>query len=533
MRKIHFTLIFLCFLSVFSGCNSNSKKTSNKLNPDVMLGSLVTIDSPKSVPVEGIGLVGGLNGKGSSECPASIRQYLEQYALSELPEDEPLNINSLIDSLNTAVVVINGTMPVEDSGESYFDVKVTAYQGTQTVSLENGWLYHSDLKDIGTFGIKTDVLADVIGPVFTDQISDTPIDKRTGYVLGGGKVITKYIIGFVLNTPDFELTNNIRNKLNFRFGRNTARAAKEGIIEISIPSKYQAHRGKFIELLKSTYVYDVPENEPKRIEKHIQQIVEHPESDEGELALEAMGNQCLSKLSILLGSPDEHVRLRAARCMLNLRSDDGMSILIEIALNKLSPYRIEALKAVTESGRPSDASSLAKELLKDSNFDIKLGAYEQLRKLNDSAIAIKPIASVFYIEQIEKISGKDIYVSRSGQPKIILFGSQINYNKGFTIKSAKDEISIESPADKDYVIVSRKFPNRPDLTGQIKCTYELSNIIQALCDSLPERGQETRGGLGVTYSDMIALLKQMCDKGAVNAQFHAGPMPNIDLNVKK
>jgi hypothetical protein len=28
-------------------------------------------------------------------------------------------------------------------------------------------------------------------------------------------------------------------------------------------------------------------------------------------------------------------------------------------------------------------------------------------------------------------------------------------------------------------------------------------------------------------------LKQMCDMGVVKAEFHAGPMPKIGLNIKK
>jgi len=28
-------------------------------------------------------------------------------------------------------------------------------------------------------------------------------------------------------------------------------------------------------------------------------------------------------------------------------------------------------------------------------------------------------------------------------------------------------------------------------------------------------------------------LKQMADKGTVDAEFHAGPLPKIDLNIKK
>ena len=39
--------------------------------------------------------------------------------------------------------------------------------------------------------------------------------------------------------------------------------------------------------------------------------------------------------------------------------------------------------------------------------------------------------------------------------------------------------------------------------------------------------------LGVSYADAIVLLKEMCDKGAVAAEFRAGPMPNFGLNIKK
>lgn len=501
-----------------------------KINPDSMIGSVAQITSTKSVIVEGVGLVGGLNGKGSSECPVDVRKYLTQYILAQNPK---IDADGLINSLNTAVVVIDGNMPVSDSSKPYFDLKVTAMRGTQTVSLEDGTLYLSELKRVGSFGINTAVLANAEGPVFIDEISDTPVDKRTGYILGGGKVIEKYAIGLVLGKDDYELTNIIRNKLNSRFGNDVARAIKAGLIEVITPSQYKFERAKFIELIKVTYVYDIPQNDQERINKNIRQLMEQPDSNEGEFALEAFGNQCLSQLSAVLKSPNEHVRLRAARCMLNLRSDDGFSVLKEIALNRLSPYRIEALKAVTEGGRSADTSSLCQELLKDDDFNIRLASYKELRKFDDPAVIGRIIASNFYLEKITQTNKRDIYVSRSGQPIVVLFGAPIFCNKGILVKSADGEITIDAQASEDYVTVSRKFPSRPDLTGQIRCSYELGNIIEALCENPPEKGRDSRGGLGVTYSDLIPLLKQMCDKSAVNAEFHAGPLPKIGLNVKK
>ncbi len=532
MRKIIFIIIFLYFCNFITGCNVPDNGIV-KLDPDATIGSVVQIISPNSVEVEGVGLVFGLNGKGSAECPTEIRRYLTQYIRSKVSEDSSVDADSLIDSLNTAVVVISGILPVDDSSKSYFDLQVAALRGTQTISLENGWLYLSELKQVGSFGISTDILADAEGPVYIDQISSQADDKRTGYILAGGKIIIKYIIGLIIVKPDFELTNNIRNRLNLRFGRDTAKAAKAGVIEVTLPDKYKGQRGKFIKLLKEMYVYDVPQNDVERIDKHIQQIYQHPQSDEGELALEAIGNQCLVQLSVLLRSPDEHVRLRAARCMLNLRSDAGMKVLNEIAMNRLSPYRIEALQAVTESGRSEDASSLSLAMLKDDDFNIRLAAYEQLRKLNDIAVLGRPIASSFYLEKLSQADRQEIYVSRSGQPRVVLFGAPLYCKKGFTIHSANDEVTIDAPSDKDFVLVTRKYPTKAGLTGQIKCTYELGNIIQSLSELPPERDQEQTGGLGVSYSDLIALLKQMCDKSVIDAQFHAGPLPKIDLNVKK
>jgi hypothetical protein len=74
----------------------------------------------------------------------------------------------------------------------------------------------------------------------------------------------------------------------------------------------------------------------------------------------------------------------------------------------------------------------------------------------------------------------------------------------------------------------RKHPKRPNIIVQLKSTFELDDIIQTLCEEPLRRTEEGHVGLGVSYADMIGLLKQMCDKGAINAEFRAGPLPKID-----
>ena len=76
----------------------------------------------------------------------------------------------------------------------------------------------------------------------------------------------------------------------------------------------------------------------------------------------------------------------------------------------------------------------------------------------------------------------------------------------------------------------RKLENIPVIS--LKCSFELSDIIRTLCESAVVEGGK-RPGLNVPYDQAISLLKQMCDKGAVKAEFLAGPLPKIPPIVKK
>jgi hypothetical protein len=162
-----------------------------------------------------------------------------------------------------------------------------------------------------------------------------------------------------------------------------------------------------------------------------------------------------------------------------------------------------------------------------------LAAYENLRKLDDIAVTQKLIASDFYLEQIAQTEHKGIFVSRSGQPRIVLFGAPIYCHDNIFIQSADGNITINAPAGQKYVSIIRKHPKRPNVMIQLKSSFELGDIIQTLCEEPLKKTKEEHRGLNVSYAEAIILLKQMCDKGAVEAEFWAGPLPKIDLTIKR
>ena len=490
------------------------------------IGSLVEMSWPESIRLEGYCLVVGLRGTGSAECPPQIRAYLAQHLLTQFPR-RTINIERFIGGSDTAVVLVEGIMPAVASRNEYFDVRVTALGGTQTTSLEGGFLLGTELKTVGTFGIKTKVVADARGPVFIDKISTSEMNKRIGYVLGKGKVLDEYKVTLVLGEPDFRTTNNIRNRLNGLFGDGTAKVVLPGRLEVKVPAKYREQKQRFISIIKATYLTHSTEIIRERIKTFIRKLAALQDADASEIALEAIGNQSLSGLVVLLNVSNEQVRLRAARCMLNLGSDAGLATLRQIAMDRGSAYRAEALESITTGARRNDAARISQRLLRDDDFHMRLAAYEQLRKIDDIAVSQEFIAGNFYLEQIVQTPHKSIFVSRSGQPRIVLFGAPIRCSDGIFVRSADGDITIDAPVGQEYVSIIRKHPLRPGVIAQLKSSFELGDIIRTLCEKPLKKGEQGRGGLGVTYADVIALLKRMCDKGAVKAEFWAGPLPKI------
>jgi hypothetical protein len=197
-------------------------------------------------------------------------------------------------------------------------------------------------------------------------------------------------------------------------------------------------------------------------------------------------------------------------------------------MDKNSPIRIEALEAITAGARRNDAAVISRQLLRDEEFSIRLAAYEQLRKIDDIAVIRRPIARRFYLEQITQTQYKTVFVSRSGQARIVLFGAPILCRDNMFVQSANGEITIDSRAGQKFVSLMRKHPTQPTMIGPLRSSLELGDIIQTLCDEPVRRNEKGRIGLGVSYADVIALLKQMCEKGAVEAKFEAGPLPRIE-----
>jgi hypothetical protein len=520
-----FSLLFLV------GCGRRKQSITLReplnIDADTTIGSLGEIFTPGAVSVEDYGVVGSLGGTGSAECPPQIREYLRQYILRQ---SQDIKVDQFLNNSDTAVVTIQGVIPPGAYKGQVFDLRVRALAGTQTTSLRDGWLYTADLKPEGRSETSIQVLGRAEGPVYIDTLGDLDSDIREGYVLGGGIVREEFNIGFSLRNPDFRLAAIVRDRVNGRFGDGTVTSVSEGQIIVKVPSKYRQQKLKFVALLRSTYITQTEQIEQERIIKLIGQMVSSTSKEDSEIALEAIGRMSLEKLQPLLKSHDEEVRFRAARCMLNLGSDNGLEALREIAIKRDSLYRIEALEAILHSERRKQAATVARLLLRDEDFDVKMAAYKNLLNLDDISIISEFVGRKFYLDQITESDEKIIYVSRSGRPRIALFGAPMRCRENIFVESKNGEITINAGAEQLQVTVMRKIPKKPNLPPiQLRTSYQVSDIIRALGEEPIIQGRAVRPGLNISYDEVISLLKQMCEKGIIAAEFRVGPLAEIGL----
>ena len=530
-NNIKYLLASLVLVAALSGCPGPAENTdldalttAADLNTDI--GSVALFHEFDAVNITGFGIVANLPGTGSAECDPELRPVLAKYIRQQMRGKVKIDAHRFISSPNTAVVRVDGTIPSVATEGQKFDIKVTALSSTQTTSLDGGTLYTTKLmqrQGYVSFSQFGKTLATAAGPVYIDKLGDTKVDLKSAYVIGGGTVKMPVKLALFLRNPNFMMSNAIRNRINERFGPKTARAVSPAEIQIKFPPEYNHQKARFLEMIRSLYLTNDRQTQTKRIKQLVNELRTAKNKLKSEIALEAIGRTALDYLVGLLDDPDETVRFFVARCMLRIGDNRSPATLRKIIANRNSRYRLAAVNAIGSGARRNDAIAILSTVLGDDEFAIRFAAYEQMAKLEDISVSQTSVAGGFTVDSVLHSGKKIIYVARKGSAKVILFGSPIRCEKDIFVETEGSEIVINAVPGEKYVSLMRKHPQKPTLIGPLKSTFNVKDIIKTLCQRGNTSGSKTlRPGLGVSYSEMLALLQQMCQSGAIKAEFIAG-----------
>jgi hypothetical protein len=504
----------------------------------ILLGyELPTSSTYLPVIARGYGLVVGLNGTGSRDMPPQVRAHMLAEASrggfgSEKfgPNVAELKPERLLDSEDTAVVVVEAIVPQGAVKGTRFDVRVSALGSTSTTSLEGGTLYTTILRPgpLNTGGGQAFELARARGPVFVNPFAEPgavnrdTVPRTSGRVLEGGVVVKDMPLKLRLVNPSHARAEMLQSAINGRFPQEpgqrdtTARGENDELIEIHVPPSWAQHTDEFIEVLRHTTIVQAsPEAAAMFVKRTLltNPLVWRAAS----FRWQALGTKALPIIRDLYDSAEELPRIAALRAGAKL--DDALVIpsLMSMARSASVDARLDAIQLLSNMASNPQIDESLRELLNDDDVEIRLACYEALIDRRNPYLHRTVVDGKFILDVVE--SDKPlIYITQVGEPRIVIFGQDLVIERPTTMTAWSNRFMMKADAgDEDLEVYYRE--QDADQGQIIRVEPKLDEFIVFLGHSTTI--EEPQPGLSMTYGETVGVLHQIWRQRYVKADFKA------------
>lgn len=501
------------------------------------IGALAYYEGLSPMRVRGYGVVVGLGGNGSRDCPKHIytdlvqRMYKQRQSAGSMVGVKTVTPEELIRDPDTGVVVVYGEIPPAATAGTRFDVAVRALPGTQTKSLRGGRLHTTDLEVFrnvsGKGTLSGQVLARAAGPLFLNPFSDdqsaTQSSPLEGIVLGGGQAIKSRRIRLVLVQPSYPWARRIQERINAKFPgpQKVADATSPSFIQLRIPQEYHNRTGHFLSLVRRLYLTYDAQFEAIRARELAKEIV-HPGAPHGDIAVcfEGLGRSALPVLTDLYAHARDYVSFHAGVAGLRLGDHLGCDAVIMHAENPSSEYRFRAIRALAEAPKMGGAAVALRNLLDDRDPRVQIAAYEALIERNDATVDSTWVGTDnFRLDVVPTQGANLIYAKRSESRRIALFGRNLRCTPPVFHVAPDGSVMINAQEGDETLTLIRRVPSVGATSPPIPASFDLGPLITLMgSDAGIDRYDQVRG-LGLDYAAVVGALYQICSDRSVNATF--------------
>ena len=503
------------------------------------IGSEVSIRGTEGTIVSGYGLVVGLDGTGSGTVPIGVRSVLEEEMRKRgvgtgAPESGPLasvSPSQLIDSPNTAVVLVQAYIPAGLPDGAMFDVEVSALNGSGVTSLEGGRLYTTDLRRgvVSPSAPDTRAVADASGPVFinpfafaeqAEEDATDRIQRNRGRVLAGGRIKEAEPIRLLLDNPSHararEITRAINNKFQKGVRGDVAIGRSDELIYVDVPIQFRDEPAVFINLLRYTRIDQAfPEEWARR---YAEALVEQPEiAPQLSWCLRALGEPAISYLRPLYTHPESAPRLAAIEAGAwagDLTVRPHIEELIETGPIGLRDDAMRWLTRLPVNRDPAIREYLRSHL-NNPDLALRVTAFEALKRLNDARIITRPMGDKFVLDIVPSTQ-PTIYVTQSNVPRIVLFGMNLEILPEVFVDAWDGRLLMKADPDQAEADIFYR-PNSRVSPRLVKADRDLASMIRRMAfEPTPDLLED---GLDMRYSEIVTVLYLMANDGAIPAVF--------------
>jgi hypothetical protein len=495
--------------------------------------AVVVGDAP--TVVRGYGLVVGLEGTGSRDMPAPVRAWMLQ-EMARRGVGNPatgfgdVTPERLLDSDDTALVVVEGVIPPGGVKGGAFDLRVQAAPGTSTTSLEGGILYTADLRpgDLTVGSRQASALATGRGRIFINPFAEPDaagrdtVDRLTGRILDGGSITDDMPLKLRMAVQSHTRAMALRDAVNSRFPRepgqsqDTARGKSGEEIELTVPPSFHDNPERFVELVRHTGL------RPEAAEAVALDIKRGLLSSPG-FALpaswrwQALGPKSVPVIQDLYDYPEEAMRLAALTAGAELDDATATPFLLDLARDGSPSGRLTAIDLLAQMGANPAIEVGLRPLLDHPDVDVRLAVFEALEKRRDPIVAAYEIDEKF---TLNIVPSKDpmIYVAQTGTPRIVLFGESLQVSTPMFLEAWSNRLLVK--ADPGSTKLEIFFRERAGIEAQ---TDRVSPALPSLVGYLGHKTtiEAPAPGIGLTYGETIGALHQLWKAGYIDAEFKA------------
>ncbi len=503
------------------------------------IGEACWYEGLRKMRVRGYGLVVGLGENGSVECPREARSKVLD-ALYKKPEFENLrsrqnsvSIESLVDSPDTAVVLVQGEIPAGAVLGSRFDVSVSAVPGTQTTSLRGGRLLPCDARIYRMLtpvaGIAGKSLAKAAGPVLMNPFSDradaaTRSVGRVGTIMGGGKVSRDRRLRLVLYHASYSSARRIASVINARFPGpfKAADAVSPSYVDLTVPESFEHDPGRFLVLVESLYLSMKSGFVALRCRELAKEIKKPGATREAiSLAWEAMGKTALTTVATLYEDDDPEVVYYAALAGLRIGDPIAVEIVARYARDVEGSHRLGAIKALSDARDMVRAERPLIALLASSDPTTRAAAYEGLLDRRSPEVRTRWLGQDSFALDIVDSGGEPmIYVKRTHSRRVVLFGLGMRCTPPLFYSHASGDLTLNADEQDDVMTIFHRSARLKLMENPTHTSFDLAELITLLGEEPPKYRGDPKGGLAVDYGSVVQLLQQLCESGAIDARFH-------------
>ncbi|MBL8764404.1 MAG: flagellar basal body P-ring protein FlgI [Phycisphaerae bacterium] len=524
------------------------------------VGAEVGFRGIEPVYVAGYGLVVGLNGTGGGPLPESVQVTMERELArggmgkgNEQPG--PLagrTPKEILRDPNVAVVVVEAVIPPGVVAGERFDVRVRALPGASVTSLEGGRLWSTELRmgPVTAFGgMRTRKLAEARGSVFINPFaepglppegsqgdasgareagptvvrmsSSSAVPRTEGRVLDGGVVTTALAFELVLDNPSHARARSIVSAINSRFPNGpgdtgqTARGRDNARVVVRVPRRYSKKAEEFIQLLRFTQIdQSFP---PEYARRYAQELERQPGlAEELSWCLQAVGKPAVPFLVPLYDSGEYAPRMAALRAGAKLGDPRATPHLLQMARSGPAGLRAQTIDLLAEMDSDPRINLALRELADAPDLSVRVAAYEALVKRVDASIDRRPVENAFYVDTLPS---KDelIYVTREGEPRIVLFGEHMSLARELLVSAWSDRLMLTAEGGERRL---RYRDYRTNRVTQVPVPERVEDLIALMARrATPD---DPKPGLGLSFSEIVGALYEIQRQRGVGAAFATG-----------